>query len=130
LEIPLVTANEVQNWIGDQMALPPDIDRLILRASELIWRHTYHQTEIITAQDTQLLTNVKNATCAQIEYWLQIDEASDITGPLGAMKLKDFAFDSKFAVLAPRTRDILLDAGLLYKGIGTMPNTYRGMDVK
>jgi hypothetical protein len=125
MNIPFVTTNEVQTWVGDLITLPQDIDRLILRASELIRRKTYHRTD-----DTDRVEDVKNATCAQVEYWLQIDEASDITGPLGPMKIKDFSFNSKFTVLAPRAKDLLLDAGLLYKGIDIGRNSYRGMDVK
>ena len=125
MDIPFVTMNEVQTWVGNLIILPQDIDRLILRASELIRRKTYHRTD-----DTDRVEDVKNATCAQVEYWLQIDEASDITGPLGPMKIKDFSFNSKFTVLAPRARDLLLDAGLLYKGVNIGRNSYRGMDVK
>ena len=125
MDIPFVTANEVQTWVGNIFTLPTDIDRLIHRASELIWRKTYHRTD-----DTDRVEDVKNATCAQVEYWLQIDEASDITGPLGPMKIKDFSFNSRFTVLAPRARDLLLDAGLIYKGVNIGRNSYRGMDVK
>jgi hypothetical protein len=125
MDIPFVTVNEVQTWVGNLITLPQDIDRLILRASELIRRKTYHRTD-----DTDRVEDVKNAACAQVEYWLQIDEASDITGPLGPMKIKDFSFNSKFTVLAPRARDLLLDAGLLYKGVDIGRNSYRGMDVK
>jgi hypothetical protein len=125
MDIPFVTSNEVQTWVGNLITLPQDIDRLILRASELIRRKTYHRTD-----ETDRVEDVKNATCAQVEYWLQIDEASDITGPLGPMKIKDFSFNSWFTVLAPRARDLLLDAGLLYKGVDIGRNSYRGMDVK
>jgi hypothetical protein len=125
MDIPFVTSNEVQTWVGNIITLPTDIDRLILRASELIRRKTYHRTD-----DTYQVEDVKNATCAQVEYWLQIDEASDITGPLGPMKIKDFSFNSKFTILAPRAKDLLLDAGLLYKGVDIGKNNYRGMDVK
>jgi hypothetical protein len=125
MDIPFVTANEVQTWVGNLISLPADIDRLIFRASELIRHKTYHRTD-----DTDQVEDVKNAACAQVEYWLQIDEASDITGPLGPMKIKDFSFNSKFTVLAPRARDLLLDAGLLYKGVDIGRNSYRGMDVK
>ncbi len=125
MDIPFVTMNEVQTWVGNLIILPQDIDRLIFRASELIRRKTYHRTD-----DTDRVEDVKNATCAQVEYWLQIDESSDITGPLGPMKIKDFSFNSKFTVLAPRARDLLLDAGLLYKGVDIGRNSYRGMDVK
>ena len=125
MDIPFVTANEVQTWVGNLITLPIDIDRIILRACELIRRKTYHRTD-----DTEWVEDVKNATCAQIEYWLQIDEASDITGPLGPMKIKDFSFNSRFTTLAPRARDLLLDAGLLYKRIDIGRSNYRGMDVK
>lgn len=125
MEIPFVTSSDVQTWTGNAVTLPGDIDRLILRASELIRRKTYHRTDT-TDQETE----VKNATCAQVEYWLQIDEASDITGPLGPMRIKEFSFDSRFSTLAPRARDILLDAGLLYKGVNTGGSSFRGMDVK
>ncbi|HBE80359.1 MAG TPA: hypothetical protein DDW65_21635 [Firmicutes bacterium] len=124
---PFITSNEIKTWIGDSVTLATDIDRLILRASELIYRKTRHLTN---TADTTEETAIKSATCAQIEYWMEIDETTDITGPLGAMKISDFEFNSKFGKLAPRAKEILVDAGLLYKGVnGAGRYSIEGKDV-
>jgi len=127
MNIPFATVDDLIGYLGlpDASSLPADIIRMIHRASELIYRKTRHLTET-----TDKESEVTQATCAQIEYWLQIDETSDITGPLGPMKIEDFSFNSKFGKLGPRCKEILVDAGLMYKGVsGSSHYHIEGKDV-
>jgi hypothetical protein len=127
MNYPFATIDDLINYLGlpDASSLPSDIDRIIKRASELIYRKTRHLTDTSDKE-----SEITQATCAQIEYWLQIDETSDITGPLGPMKIEDFSFNSKFGKLGPRCKEILIDTGLMYKGVsGSGRYNLEGKDV-
>ena len=127
MNLPFATVDDLLDYLGlpDASTLPGDISRMLFRASELIYRKTRHMTDT-----TDKKAEVIQATCAQIEYWLQIDETSDITGPLGPMKIEDFSFNSKFGKLGPRCKEILIDAGLMYKGVsGSGRYNLEGKDV-
>lgn len=104
------TADELREYISPATALPADIDRLLQRASELIDFKTFGGA----SSDPSA---AKDATCAQVEYWLQIDECNDITGPLGPVKLDNFTMESRFSILAPRAYRILLTTGLFNPGV-------------
>lgn len=127
MNYPFASIDDLINYLGlpDASTLPSDIDRMIKRASELIYRKTRHITDT-----SDKVSDITQATCAQIEYWLQIDETSDVTGPLGPMKIEDFSFNSKFGKLGPRCKEILIDAGLMYKGVsGSGRYNLEGKDV-
>ncbi|HEX3047203.1 MAG TPA: hypothetical protein VHY08_20785 [Bacillota bacterium] len=106
------TINDLQNYLGlaDPSSLPPDTERLLQRASDLIDFKTFGNAVLNPEK-------AKTATCAQVEYWLEIDESSDITGPLGEIHIDTLSTNSKFAVLAPRARRYLHFAGLLKAGV-------------
>lgn len=105
------TIEDLTEYLSPATTLPDDIDRLLQRASELIDFKTYGKA----AEDPETACR---ATCAQIEYWLQIDECNDITGPLGAVSLDGFSMESRFATLAPRAQRYLQTANLIYSGVG------------
>lgn len=104
------TINDITEYLSPTITPPADIDRILQRASELIDYRTYGQAK--SNPDA-----AKTATCAQVEYWLQIDECNDITGPLGPVKLDNFTMESRFSILAPRAYRILLTAGLFNPGV-------------
>lgn len=105
---------------------PVDYDRLLTRASELI--DDYLRTAVYDVDDDGLPTDtdvaevLRDATCAQVEFWLASDEEDDILGPvqgisLGGMQVEYGAGPNRTLpyYLAPRAARILRNAGL-YSG--------------
>jgi hypothetical protein len=99
---------------------PADLSRLLERASELIDDHC--RTARYDVDDDDLPTDegvaaaLRDATCAQVEFWLAGDEEDDVLGPLKAIKIGSVSAEpAEPLVLAPRAARILRDAHL-YSG--------------
>ena len=93
--------------------------RLLTRASDLLYAATSGAHEIPTDTNTDIPDALRQATCAQVEYWQLYGEALD-TQP-GVARTTIGKFSQEFAGgqaprLAPRAYDLLLGAGLLYRG--------------
>ncbi|MCE5200840.1 MAG: hypothetical protein ABFD54_05720 [Armatimonadota bacterium] len=102
--------------------LPADIDRLITRASEMMDDIT---PVSIDPNNAAHLAAAKKAVCAQVEFWLEVGEDRDISGPVeeytaSKVTIKNGQGSNRIApaYLAPRARRALLKAGLLYAGAG------------
>lgn len=108
------TKDDLIEYLGiSGVNMPSDIERLIKRAEDLIDYATFY---MITPGE-----GAKKATCAQVEYWLEMDETVDIVGAIESFSLSQFSInygENKMPVLAPRARRILLRTGLLYRGVG------------
>ena len=103
---------------------PEDLGRLLDRASEVIADYT--RTAIYAVDDDGMPTDAedvaafRDATCAQVEFWLTADEEDDILGPvdnlaLGDLKVGNSAFGGVRVApmfLAPRAARILRNANL------------------
>lgn len=104
--------------------LPPDAPRLLKRASELVQDHTvtaFYRTDVDgNPSDARTISAFQNATCAQVEYWLEGDEEDDIAGPLQGMSAgsqqQQYGAGENRATpmyLAPRAARFLRLGGLL-----------------
>lgn len=102
---------------------PTPIDRLLERASEVI--DDAIRTAVYDVDDDELPTDddvaaaLRDATCAQVEFWLASDEEDDILGPiqsvtLGGLQVQYGAGTNRQTplYLAPRAARILRSAGL------------------
>ena len=117
------TVNDLAKYMDiKESELPDDTTRLLDRASELI------ETKIMHNYDEEIEDHVegaKQATCAQIEYWLNMSEDIDITNMPHNVSIGSFSMgsgqssSSSFTKLAPRARRLLFTSGLLYAGRGT-----------
>lgn len=108
-------------------------ERLMDRASELLAEQIRFAVYVTNSDgdptDATVLTALRNAACAQVEYWLTVgDEDDDIDdvepssislGPL-ALNWGDNA-PPPGSTLAPRARRILGNAGLLEAVVSTEP---------
>lgn len=99
---------------------PEDLTRLLLRASELI--DDYCRTAVYAVDTDDFPTDVddiaafRDATCAQVEFWLAGDEEDDVLGPLETLSIGGVsAKPANVLTLAPRAARILRSAGL-YSG--------------
>lgn len=92
---------------------PSDIKRLLLRASELL--------EYATKNRLREGEIARQATCAQVEFWLTLDESTDILGNIKSFSISKFSLDygeNGLPTLAPRAKRTLSRVGLLYRGVG------------
>jgi len=100
----------------DVEALPALVTtRLIARANELIKRATRENIDILNADH---LEAAKQASCAQIEFWLEMQESFAIQPDVNGFSSGDVRVD--FAKipeqLAKRARGYLNEWGLLFMG--------------
>lgn len=114
--------------VGD---LDADSTRLLLRASETIQHYTLNR---IDSDDAGHVEAAKTATCAQVEYWTEPGESSDTQRTLKSYSIGRLSMQfadgggqgGNVSRLAPRARQALVQAGLLYcggsvsRGIGTL----------
>ena len=102
------------------IAPPEDLSRLLTRASELIDDYTRtaryeHDTDGFPT-DADDIAAFRDATCAQVEFWLAGDEEDDVLGPLSDLSIGGVSAKPAYVmVLAPRAARILRGAGL-YRG--------------
>lgn len=113
------TASDVAEFLyNDEAAtdkLPDDIDRQISRAEELIDEIMLNNYE---SDNTDHQEAAKKATCAQIEYWLAVDEEIDIVDYAGNMEIGNLSMNmDSIGKIAPRAKRVLFNAGLLYAGV-------------
>lgn len=114
------TVAEVLNYL-DEVSNSDVTDRIILRASELVDERTLGNAD---AADAEHIEAVKNAVCAQVEYWLHMDESVDVVGSTAKPSLGSFSMGGTVATLAPRAKRYLFNAGLLYTGVRVVGRIY------
>lgn len=111
-------------YMGDEVDLPSESEqaRLLERASELIDAVTLNR---IDDDDTDHTDAAQTAAVAQVAYWLEGGEAVDITGTLegysiGSLRVSYGSGAARTAPgrLAPRAKQALMLAGLMYRGVG------------
>ncbi len=99
--------------------LPQDVERMLERASEDV---DYWTLDRIDTGHTEQAEAAMNATCAQVEMWLEAGEEGDIRGALQSFSLGQwsatFANADGPPKLANRSWRYLLRTGLLYRGVG------------
>jgi len=102
------------------IAPPEDLSRLLTRASELI--DDFCRTAVYAVDALDMPTDAddiaafRDATCAQVEFWLAGDEEDDILGPVSDLTIGNVkATPAYVMVLAPRAGRILR-AARLYRG--------------
>lgn len=119
------TLADLQAYVGVDAVLPAELEqtRLLARASNLIDRVTFAR---IDSGDTEHVEAARDAACAQVEYWLEGGEQVDVTGPvqgyqIGSLQMQFGAGDNRITPgrFAPRAKDHLLMAGLLYRGVAS-----------
>lgn len=118
---PLATSADLSAWLpGDgsvEVPTGPAADRLIARASEVIAEHVtagWALDALGDPADPDVKEALRDATCAQVEQWLEVGEENDIAGysRAAAMGVGGMSLSSLPTILAPRARRILRLAGL------------------
>lgn len=94
-----------------------DAARLLLRASEVVDAAVRAPFTVVTATqlpvDSTVAAALRDATCAQVEQWVEVGEENDIDGLAGRPVQIGGLSSDRAPELAPRAHRILLNAGLL-----------------
>lgn len=114
------TAEQLETYIGPLRTLPDDADevtRLLERASDLLDDATFQASaaDDLTAEQTGHLAD---ATCAQVESWLEWGEDQAIVGFSGQVSIRSLQIANLPPVLSPRARVHLRKADLLSTMVG------------
>lgn len=98
-----------------------DAERLLVRASELLDSMVIGGYSIADdtglPTDTDVATALRDACCAQVEFWLEVGEEHDVVGLAGSVAVGQLRVDRLPNTLAPRARRILGNAGLFREGV-------------
>jgi hypothetical protein len=114
------TTAELATYLGlEEAALEPESARLLRLASDLI---DYVTLNRVDTENTTMMSRVTDATCAQVEYWLETGDANGIVAQASKMGFGSFSMDGSLSMLGPRTRQILTMVGLTYRGVSQSIN--------
>lgn len=110
------TTTDLAAYMGISVgSLPSNSSNMLERASELIDFVTLSR---IDTTDSDELLVAKKATCAQVEFWIQINVESDIIGnSYNSISMGQLSMNGKFNTLAPRARRALQIAGMYNRGV-------------
>lgn len=124
------TTADLATYLGvDADDLPSDAARLLTRAGELFDSVTLGRfgDEATVEADATALARAKRAECAQVEYWIEAGEDSDIQGGITAYKAGSVSIQrrpgqtgsgsSNRDRVSPRARDALFLGGFLNGGV-------------
>lgn len=117
---PFANRADLVAWLPSTTTVPtdPEATRLLTRASELVADKVlsgYAVTQTGAPAVTTVAAALRDATCAQVEAWMENGEEHDIAGyprntAIGGTGLSVSALPSE---LAPRARRLLRAEGLL-----------------
>jgi hypothetical protein len=111
---PYATAEQYETWSG--LTAPPDAERLLRRASELLDVTVTAPFLVdedggpLDAGDAEAL---RDAACAQVRFWTETGEEHDIDGLAGTTVSIGGVSGKRPPVLAPQALRILRKAMLL-----------------
>jgi hypothetical protein len=125
------TTEQLGTYLEDSaIGVPGDAARLLVRASELVDDHiaaaVYDVDSAGAATYQPVIDGLRDATCAQVEFWLTGDEEDDILGPtqgvsIAGMQMQYGAGENRVTpmYLAPRAARHLRRAGLLTAAVSS-----------
>lgn len=100
----------------EQSALPDDAERLLERASELVNSVCQNRIEACDLGNEEY---VRDAVCAQVEFWMERGEEVAFQGSVKSYTIGRVSFDygnAQALTLAPRAKNFLSTGGVLYAG--------------
>lgn len=116
------TTAELETYLPASMDLPEDAERLLMRASERVDDYVlaaFSVDEDGIPTDALVAGALRDAACAQVEFWIEVGEAHDVDGIRGGMTVPGTSYEAP-PTLAPRARSFLARGGLMNVGdVGT-----------
>lgn len=112
------TTAELAAWLGTDP--PADAERQLRRASELLDATVYgaYSVDSVTGlpADPDAAAVLRDAACAQVEFWVEVGEAHDFDGGAGGQISIGGLAMRRPSRLADRALDLLRTAGLMNPG--------------
>ena len=109
------TTAELAAWLGTDA--PPDSERLLSRASELLDATVYVAYAVDSATglpaDPDAAAALRDAACAQVEFWIEVGEVHDLDGGAGGQVSIGGLSMRRPGRLSGRALDLLRTAGLM-----------------
>lgn len=114
------TPADLTAWLPDGTVVA-EPERLLSRASELIDGHVLATYTVDDGTglptDTDIAAALRDATCAQVEFWLEVGEEHDVANMAGRrVSIGHLSIDDLPGEFAARARRLLANAGLLSPG--------------
>ncbi len=109
------TSAELNDWLGSGVTAPADPDRLLARASTLVDEMVRAPFDIDTdgiPTDPDVAAVLRDATCAQVEQWIEVGEHNDLDGLAGTQVSTTGHSGLRAPKYAPRAVTLLRNAGL------------------
>jgi hypothetical protein len=115
--VDLIGDDETDGFLSQayvELIDPDDIPRQLRRASSMVdraVRQPYDLNPQGAALDTDIAAALRDATCAQVEQWIEVGEENAVDGLAGSPR--SVGGGMRAPSLAPRAAEILLLAGLV-----------------
>ncbi len=117
------TVSELEAYLSPAYTMPADATalKLLARASEVIDFYSFGRAQrVVDTVDAPaaLLTSLSDATCAQVEFWLETGEEHDVLGlPKGSsLQGGRVQVQRMPGQLGQRAKRTLLSTGLMWAG--------------
>lgn len=115
------TADQLEARLSSAYTVPTDAAKLLLKASELIDYHTRGRAQAaFDGTDETLQSKLADATCDQVEFWLEVGEEHDVEGLTGALQGGRVQIQHLPNDLGRRARRTLAAAGLYWAGASAL----------
>ena len=103
--------------LSDAYAVPVNAAQLLMKASELIDYATLGRAQIAYDSGTTAQKDLlSDATCDQVEFWLEVGEEHDVAGIRGSLQGGRVQVQHMPGVLSQRSLRALIRAGLFWAG--------------
>lgn len=121
------TPAELATFLGDAYPMPADPDRVLQRASEVVAEASRFQSETVwhvvdVDNPADKYTDaLRDAACAQVEFWLEFGEEHDVVGLQGSVGLSKLQISELPGLIGPRAWRFLKQVGLASAMVGVAP---------
>lgn len=108
------TAEDLAAWLGKDA--PAGADRLLTRASALLDGVAYVSFAVDESglpSDAGVAATLRDAACAQVEFWIEVGEEHDVDGGAGSLVSVGGLSLQRPTRLADRALDALRTGGLM-----------------
>ena len=115
------TTPDLTARLSSAYTVPADATILLTKASEVIDYVTLGRAQVVwNGDDDDAKAFVTNATCDQVEHWLEVGEETDVVGLVGSLSSGRLQIGKLPPVLGRRAARTLRRGGLLWAGVGAI----------
>jgi hypothetical protein len=117
------TVEDLEYRLSASYSVPDNALQLLKKASEVIDEVTLGRTVAIwedTNTDALLKDVITQATCDQVEFWLEVGEEHDVAGLKGSLVAGRLQEHPVPGLVGTRVMRSLLRAGLMWRGVGSI----------